>query len=99
MTGLSRINFEAFSGKFDFSGYQTLCDVGGATGLLCIEVAKQHAHLRCTSFDPPPVEPIARRHIAEAGFSDQHADRVWRRLRLLGSGLPPVVCRGRFPAL
>ncbi len=45
--------------------------MGGATGLLCIEVAKQHAHLRCTSFDPPPVEPIARRHIAEAGFSDR----------------------------
>ena len=34
MTGLSRINFEAFAEKFDFSRYQTLCDVGGATGLL-----------------------------------------------------------------
>ena len=44
MTGLSRINFEAFAAKFDFSHYQTLCDVGGATGLLCIEVAKAHPH-------------------------------------------------------
>ena len=40
MTGLSRINFEAFAAKFDFSKFKTLCDVGGATGLLCIEVAK-----------------------------------------------------------
>jgi hypothetical protein len=71
MTGLSRTNFEAFATKFDFSRYQTLCDVGGATGLLCIEAAKQHSHLRCVSFDLPPVEPIARRHIAATGLSDR----------------------------
>jgi predicted O-methyltransferase YrrM len=69
MTGLSRINFEAFAAKFDFSHFQTLCDIGGATGLLSIEVAKKHPHLRCTSFDLPPVEPIARKHIAAAGLS------------------------------
>lgn len=69
MTGLSRINFEAFAAKFDFSEFKTLCDVGGATGLLCVEVAKKHPHLRCTSFDLPPVEPIAQRHIAAAGLS------------------------------
>ena len=71
MTGLSRINFEAFASKFDFSKFQTLCDVGGATGLLCIEVARKQAHLRCTSFDLPPVEPIARKHIAAAGLTDR----------------------------
>src|SRR5215831_18932710 len=71
MTGLSRINFEAFADKFDFSPFKTLCDVGGATGLLSIEVAKKHPHLRCTSFDLPPVEPIARKHIAAAGFTDR----------------------------
>lgn len=69
MTGLSRINFEAFAQKFDFSPYQTLCDVGGATGLLCTEVARRHAHLHCTSFDLPPVEPVARKAIAAAGLS------------------------------
>jgi O-methyltransferase domain/Dimerisation domain len=69
MTGLSRINFEAFADKFDFSRYRTLCDVGGATGLLSMEVAKRHAHLQCTSFDLPPVEPIAKRHIAAAGLA------------------------------
>ena len=69
MTGLSRINFEAFAAKFDFSKFKTLCDIGGATGLLCIETAKKHPHLQCVSFDLPPVEPIARKHIATAGLS------------------------------
>src|SRR5438034_4262368 len=73
MTGLSRINFEAFAAKFDFSKYKTLCDVGGATGLLCIEVAQKHPHLKCTSFDLPPVEPIAKKHIAAAGLDSRVA--------------------------
>ena len=69
MTGLSRINFEAFADKFDFSKYKTLCDIGGATGLLCIEATTKHPHLKCTSFDLPPVEPIAKKSIAAAGLS------------------------------
>ena len=71
MTGLSRINFEAFAEKFDCSKFQTLCDVGGATGLLCIEVAKRHSHLKCISFDLPTVEPIAKKHIAAAGLENR----------------------------
>ena len=71
MSGLSRFNFEAFACKFDFTGVETLCDVGGATGLLCIEAAKRHPQLRCVSFDLPPVQPIARKHIAAAGLSDR----------------------------
>ncbi len=71
MTGLSRINFEAFSGKFDFKPFKTMCDVGGATGLLSIESAKRHPHILCTTFDLPPVEPIARKSIAAAGLSER----------------------------
>jgi hypothetical protein len=71
MTGISRLNFEAFAEKFDFSKYQTLCDVGGATGLLSIEVAKRHAHLQCISFDLPVVEPIAKKHIIAAGLESR----------------------------
>src|SRR5207247_757312 len=71
MTGLSRINFEAFAARFDFSKFKTLCDVGGATGLLCIEAAKAHPNLRCISFDLPPVATIARKHIEAAGLSDR----------------------------
>ena len=71
MSGLSRINFEALAEKFDFSPYRTLCDVGGATGLLSIEVAKKHPGIECISFDLPPVDPVARKHIAAAGLSDR----------------------------
>ena len=71
MTGLSRINFEALADKFDFSRYRTLCDVGGATGLLSMEVAKKHPNIRCVSFDLLPVEPVAKKHIAAAGLSDR----------------------------
>jgi predicted O-methyltransferase YrrM len=47
--------------------------VGGATGQLSIIVANQHPHMRCTSFDLPVVEPIARRRIEAAGLSDRVA--------------------------
>lgn len=71
MTGLSRINFEALADRFDFSQYRTLCDVGGATGLLPIEVAKKYPHMKCISFDLPPVEPVARKYITAAGLTDR----------------------------
>jgi len=71
MAGISRLNAEAFAGKFDFSKFKTLCDVGGASGLLSMEVAKKHPHLKCISFDLPVVEPIAKKHIAAAGLGDR----------------------------
>jgi hypothetical protein len=71
MTGLSRINFEAFAEKFDFSKHKVLCDVGGATGLLSIECATKHPHLQCITFDLPPVEAISKKHIAAAGLENR----------------------------
>ncbi len=71
MAGVSAGNFRALAEQFDFSRYQTLCDVGGATGQLSCMVAARHPHMRCTSFDLPQVEPIARRWIAEAQLSDR----------------------------
>ena len=71
MAGVSAGNFRAFSKQFDFSGYQTLCDVGGATGQLSCMVAAAHPHMRCTSFDLPPVEPVAQRCIERAGLGER----------------------------
>jgi len=73
MAGASRGNFEVLAERFDFSPYRTLCDVGGASGVLSIEVARKHRHLRCTSFDLAPVEPIARARIADAQLGDRVA--------------------------
>ena len=69
MAGISLGNFHALAEKFDFTNYNTLCDVGGATGQLSLIVAGRHPHLQCTSFDLPVVEPIARRAIEAAGLA------------------------------
>jgi predicted O-methyltransferase YrrM len=71
MTGISRGNFLALTEKYDFSKHKTLCDVGGATGILSILVAKQFPHIQCSSFDLPQVEPIAKKHIAKEGLSQR----------------------------
>jgi O-methyltransferase domain/Dimerisation domain len=71
MQGISRANFQALAEKFDFTRYQTVCDVGGATGLLCAILAAHHPHLRYISYDLPVVAPIAERHIAETGLADR----------------------------
>ena len=73
MAGVSMGPFAALAEKFDFSRYETLCDVGGATGQLSLMVAGRHPHMRCTSFDLPVVEPIAKRTIEAAGLSDRVA--------------------------
>lgn len=71
MTGVSRLNFETFVEKFDLSRFGTMCDVGGATGLLSTLAAKRNPNLRCISFDLPAVAPIARRNIDAQGLSDR----------------------------
>jgi hypothetical protein len=71
MQGVSLGNFHALAEKFDFSRYETVCDVGGATGLLCTILAQRHPHLRCTTYDLAPVAPIAERAVAAAGVADR----------------------------
>lgn len=71
MAGISVGNFTAFAEKFDFSRYQTLCDVGGANGLLSILVARAHRHMCCVSTDLPPATALAARKIAKAGLADR----------------------------
>ncbi len=71
MTGISAPNFQAFAEKFDFSRYDSLCDVGGASGQLSMMVAERHSHLRCISADLPAVTAIAKRNIDAAGLTDR----------------------------
>jgi SAM-dependent methyltransferase len=71
MKGISLGNFHALAEQFDFSKYDTVCDVGGATGQLCMILAARHPHLRCISYDLPVVAPIAERAVAAAGLTDR----------------------------
>ncbi len=71
MVGISMGNFHALANTFDFSRYESLCDVGGATGALSLVLTQRHPHLQCTSLDLPIVEPIAARSIEQAGMGDR----------------------------
>lgn len=62
-------SFKDFVYRFDFSRYQTLCDIGGSNGLLSILAALQHPHLKCITFDLPALEPFAREKIESAGLT------------------------------
>lgn len=71
MTGLQFANFLELAEKFDFSSYSSVCDVGGALALLSRTVGARHKNLTFTSFDLPPVAPLAQREIDEAGMTDR----------------------------
>jgi len=69
MEQISRRNFEELVKAFDFSDRKKVCDIGGASGLLCTTLAQAVPHLRCVTFDLAPVEPIARAHVQDAGLA------------------------------
>jgi predicted O-methyltransferase YrrM len=71
MQGVQSGNFRALAAKVDLSAYETLLDIGGANGFLSTVLARKYPNLNCISFDLPQVAPIARRRIAEAGFSER----------------------------
>jgi len=71
MQGVSLPNFQAFVEKFDFSGFSTHCDVGGANALLSRTIVTRWPHVKSISWDLPVVEPIARRTVAADGLADR----------------------------
>jgi predicted O-methyltransferase YrrM len=71
MSGISAGNFQMLAEKFDFSRYRSLCDVGGAAGVLTMMVAQRHPEIRLTTADLPVATAIAERRIAAAGLGDR----------------------------
>jgi precorrin-6B methylase 2 len=71
MAGIQMGNFAMFAREFDFSGYQTHCDVGGAGGHLSIQIALNNPHMNCKSFDLPVVQPIAAEVVESFGIGDR----------------------------
>ncbi len=71
MGALQKPIFMAFVEKFDFTNYKTLTDVGGASGLLSVVVAEHQPHMTCTTFDLPPMEPIAAATIEQFQLGDR----------------------------
>jgi hypothetical protein len=73
MAGVSLGSSHALAEKFDFSRYETVCDVGGAMGVQSMVLARRYPRLHCTTYDLPVVAPIAEKAIAAAGLSHRVA--------------------------
>jgi hypothetical protein len=71
MAGIQMGSFIAFAKAFDFKKYTSLCDMGGATGALSIQVALNNPHMQCSSFDLPVVEPITQNWIQRFGLEEK----------------------------
>jgi precorrin-6B methylase 2 len=71
MGGIQAGNFVTFATEFDFSAYSTLCDIGGAGALLSAHVVAHNPHMKCISFDLPPVCPIALENISKMGLASK----------------------------
>ena len=63
MAGIQMGAFIALAHSFNFGRYTSLTDIGGATGLLAIQVALANPHMQCTTFDLPAVGPVARKWV------------------------------------
>jgi hypothetical protein len=71
MDGIQNGSFLAFARQFDFSGYQTHCDIGGAGASLSKHIVSQNPNIHSTSFDLPAVAPIASRNIETVGLDNK----------------------------
>jgi len=69
MGGIQTGNFVTFAQGFDFSGYSTFCDIGGAGALLSAHVVAHNPHMHCISFDLPAVAPIALENVSKMGMA------------------------------
>ena len=71
MSGIQGGNFMTLVKKFNFSNYKTLADIGGADGFLSALIAKHHPQITCTTFDMPPVAPLAEAKLKQFDVADR----------------------------
>lgn len=71
MGGVQAGNFIAFANKFDFAGYTSLCDMGGAGALLSAQVALHNPHMKCISYDLPPVSEVAAENVEQMNLQQK----------------------------
>jgi hypothetical protein len=67
MTGYSAGSAVALANAFPWERYQTFCDLGTAQGVVPVQLALRHPHLRGVGFDLPPVRPIFEKYLADYG--------------------------------
>jgi O-methyltransferase domain len=73
MTAATRRATAAILAAYDFSGINTLVDVGGGQGTLITAILQAHPGLRGILFDLPHVIDGARRVVESEGVADRCA--------------------------
>lgn len=71
MAGFQMGNFMAFAEAFDFSNYQSFCDLGGASGALAAQVARANPSIDCYTFDLANVTAMAKENIRKWELEDR----------------------------
>lgn len=69
MDALTHVVGPELAGKFDWTGYKSVLDVGGCRGNLCSIVVKHAPHLEGHVFDLPQMEPLFDEKVAEYGLT------------------------------
>ena len=71
MSGLTAVANEAIKSVYDFSGFETVIDVGGGHGGLITEILKNNPNTKGVLFDAPKVVAGARPKLEAAGVADR----------------------------
>lgn len=71
MTSLSGREAEAIADAYDFSGLETLVDIGGGRGTLLLRILETHKHVQGILFDQHQVVSDARNYISKFGLYDR----------------------------
>lgn len=71
MTGIHGRESDVILEAYDFSGFQSLMDVGGGNGSTFIRMLTEFPEMRGTLFDLPHVVERSRANIEQAGMSDR----------------------------
>ncbi|XP_030664507.1 probable bifunctional dTTP/UTP pyrophosphatase/methyltransferase protein isoform X5 [Nomascus leucogenys] len=66
MHGMAKLTARQVATAFDLSCFSSACDVGGCTGALAQELAREYPHLQVTVFDLPDITELAA-HFQPAG--------------------------------
>ena len=75
MAAGSRLQALLFADAIDFSSTSTLCDVGGGSGSVVVQLLRRHPHLRGTVFDLPDLAAAATALFEAHGVQDRASFR------------------------
>ncbi len=71
MTGVHGHETRAMIDAYDFSGINTLVDIGGGNGTALVEVLNRHPTMKGIVYDLPGVIERTKNHLADAGLASR----------------------------